>query len=344
MANRDLNKAKAAKKDEFYTRLEDIELELRHYRRHFKGKTVLCNCDDPRCSNFFRYFTLNFEVLGLKKVIATCYKNQDVDLFSQHECERAVYQIYEGDKNNNRKVDDDEIEVRYLEGDGDFRSAECVALLEEADIVVTNPPFSLFREFIALLVRMGKRLLVLGNKNAIKYKEIFPLFMTNKLWVGVMPMTQEIYFDVPQEYIDEGLRMKKDRTIVKRGDKYMARSPSIWFTNLDHDKRHDEIPLFKKYVPKEYPTYVNFNGIEVAKVSDIPCDYDGLMGVPITFMDKYNPDQFEIVGMSLDLADMSVIRERLGRNDGGPTFYIEKNGSLTRLYDRIVIRRKAGKQ
>ena len=340
MANKDLNKAKAAKKDEFYTRLEDIENELKHYRRHFKGKTVLCNCDDPRCSNFFRYFTLNFEVLGLKKVIATCYKNQDVDLFSQHECEKAVYQIYEGDRNSNRKVDDDEIEVKHLEGDGDFRSKECVALLEEADIVVTNPPFSLFRDYVALLVQFNKQFLIIGNKNAIKYKEIFPLFMANKLWVGVMPMTREIYFDVPQEYIDEGLRMKKDRTIVKQGDKYMARSPSIWFTNLEHDKRHEELPLFKKYTPQEYPTYVNFNAIEVAKVGDIPCDYDGLMGVPITFMDKYNPDQFEIVGMSLDLADMSVIRERLGRNDGGPTFYIEKNGSLVRLYDRIVIRRR----
>ena len=343
MANKDLNKAKAAKKDEFYTRLEDIENELRYYRHHFKDKTVLCNCDDPRCSNFFRYFTLSFEVLGLKKVIATCYKNQDVDLFTQNACEKAVYQIYEGDKNKNKKVDNEEIEVRYLEGDGDFRSKECVELLKEADIVVTNPPFSLFRDYVALLVQYNKQFLIIGNKNAIKYKEIFPLFMANKLWVGVMPMTREIYFDVPQEYIDEGLRMKKDRTIVKQGDKYMARSPSIWFTNLEHDKRHEELPLFKKYDPKEYPTYVNFNAIEVSKVNDIPCDYDGLIGVPITFMDKYNPDQFEIVGMSLDLADMSVIRARLGRNDGGPTFYIEKNGSLVRLYDRIVIRRKVKK-
>ena len=243
------------------------------------------------------------------------------------------------------------VEVAHIEGelvveelgDGDFRSKECVELLKEADIVVTNPPFSLFRDYVALLVQYNKQFLIIGNKNAIKYKEIFPLFMANKLWVGVMPMTREIYFDVPQEYIDEGLRMKKDRTIVKQGDKYMARSPSIWFTNLEHDKRHEELPLFKKYDPKEYPTYVNFNAIEVSKVNDIPCDYDGLIGVPITFMDKYNPDQFEIVGMSLDLADMSVIRARLGRNDGGPTFYIEKNGSLVRLYDRIVIRRKVKK-
>ncbi len=325
MANKDLNKAKAAKKDEFYTRLEDIELELKHYRPHFKGKTVLCNCDDPRCSNFFRYFTLNFEVLGLKKVIATCYKNQDVDLFSHHECERAVYQIYEGDKNHNRKVDEDEIEVKYLEGDGDFRSKECVALLEEADIVVTNPPFSLFRDFIALLIKHNKKFLVLGNKNAITYSEIFPLFKEDKIWVGVMPMTREIYFDVPQEYIDEGLRMKKDRTIVKQGDKYMARSPSIWFTNLEHDKRHEELPLFKKYTPQEYPKYDNYNAIEVSKTCDIPCDYDGVMGVPITFMDKYNPHQFEIVGNE----DTLAIPKGRGYVNG------------KRLYGRIFIKRRS---
>lgn len=337
MANKDLNKAKAAKKDEFYTRLEDIENELRHYRQHFKGKTVLCNCDDPRCSNFFRYFTLSFEVLGLKKVIATCYKNQNVDLFSQHACERAVYQIYEGDKNHNRKVDDEEIEVRYLEGDGDFRSKECVALLEEADIVVTNPPFSLFRDYVALLVQYNKQFLIIGSQNAIKYKEIFPLIQANKIWLGTRSGNME--FTVPNDSEPRATRFWID----ENGQKWRSLGNICWLTNLDHDKRHEELPLFKKYDPKEYPTYINFNAIEVSKVSDIPCDYDGLMGVPITFMDKYNPNQFEIVGMSLDLADMSVIRERLGRNDGGPTFYIEKNGALVRLYDRIVIRRKVEK-
>ena len=337
MANKDLNKAKAAKKDEFYTRLEDIELELKHYRHHFKGKTVLCNCDDPRCSNFFRYFTLNFEVLGLKKVIATCYKNQDVDLFSQHTCEKAVYQIYEGDKNHNRKVDVDEIEVKYLEGDGDFRSKECVALLEEADIVVTNPPFSLFRDFVALLVHYNKQFLIIGSQNAIKYKEIFPLIQANKIWLGTRSGNME--FTVPNDSEPRATRFWID----KNGQKWRSLGNICWFTNLEHDKRHEELPLFKKYTPQEYPTYINFNAIEVSKVGDIPCDYDGLMGVPITFMDKYNPDQFEIIGMSLDLADMSIIRERLGRNDGGPTFYIEKNGKLVRLYDRIVIRRKVEK-
>ena len=338
MANKDLNKAKAAKKDEFYTRLEDIELELKHYRHHFKGKKVLCNCDDPRCSNFFRYFTLNFEVLGLKKVIATCYKNQDVDLFSQHTCEKAVYQIYEGDKNHNRKVDNEEIEVKYLEGDGDFRSKECVALLKEADIVVTNPPFSLFRDFVALLVHYNKQFLIIGSQNAIKYKEIFPLIQANKIWLGTRSGNME--FTVPNDSEPRATRFWID----KNGQKWRSLGNICWFTNLEHDKRHEELPLFKKYTPQEYPTYINFNAIEVSKVGDIPCDYDGLMGVPITFMDKYNPDQFEIIGMSLDLADMSIIRERLGRNDGGPTFYIEKNGKLVRLYDRIVIRRKVGAQ
>lgn len=339
MANKDLNKAKAAKKDEFYTRLEDIEKELKHYRHHFKGKTVLCNCDDPRCSNFFRYFTLNFEVLGLKKVIATCYKNQDVDLFSQHTCEKAVYQIYEGDKNHNRKVDNEEIEVKYLEGDGDFRSKECVALLEEADIVVTNPPFSLFREFVSFLVQHNKKFLIIGNINAIKYKEIFPLIMGNKLWLGASIHSGDREFQVPDDYPLQASSCRID----ENGKKYIRVKGVRWYSNLDYDERYEDIPLFKKYTPQEYPTYINYNAIEVSKTADIPCDYDGVMGVPITFMDKYNPDQFEIVGMSLDLADMSIIRERLGRNDGGPTFYIEKNGKLVRLYDRIAIRKKVKK-
>ncbi len=330
--NSNLNKAKDNKKDEFYTRLEDIENELRHYKKHFKGKVVLCNCDDPRCSNFFRYFTLNFGVLGLKKVIATCYKNQDVDLFTQNTSERAVYQIYEGDKNNNRKVDDEEIEVRYLKGDGDFRSPECLALLEEADIVVTNPPFSLFREYIALLIKYKKKFLVIGHQNAVKYKEIFPLIRDNKIWLGYGFKSGVGYF-ICERYED----------YAKAGEHIpgMIRVSGVhWFTNLEIDKRNDELPLFKKYTPEEYPTYVNFNAIEVGKTANIPYDYDGLMGVPITFMDKYNPEQFEIVGMSLNLADMSIIRKKLGRNDGGPTFYIERDDTLLRLYDRIVIRRK----
>ena len=346
MANIDLNKAKAAKQDEFYTRIEDIELELKHYRHHFKGKVVLCNCDDPRCSNFFRYFTLNFEVLGLKKVIATCYKNQDVDLFSQHKCEKAVYQIYEGDKNNNRKVDDEEIDVKPLKGDGDFRSKECVELLKEADIVVTNPPFSLFREYIAQLVQYNKKFLVIGNQNAIKYKEIFPLIQSNQIWLGVR--SGDMAFTVPNDSEPRATRFWID----ERGQKWRSLGNTCWFTNLEHDKRNATIALFRKYNPNDYPTYVNYDAIEVSKTADIPCDYDGVMGVPITFMDKYNPNQFEIVGMSLDLAEArDEIRqwylarpEEKQKRIGNDAFYIKKDGKLIRLYDRIAIRRKVNAQ
>ena len=192
--NAALTGAKRAKKDEFYTQRVDIENELRHYKAHFKGKVVLCNCDDPRESEFFKYFVENFEKLGLKRLIATCYKSQDVDLFSQGNCERAIKQVYEGDKNGNMVLDDDEVGVFELRGDGDFRSEECIEILKEADIVVTNPPFSLFREYVAQLVKYGKKFLILGNKNAIHYKEIFPLFQGNKIWLGVTPMSREIYF------------------------------------------------------------------------------------------------------------------------------------------------------
>ena len=327
MANKDLNKAKAAKKDEFYTRLEDIELELKHYRPHFKGKTVLCNCDDPRCSNFFRYFTLNFEVLGLKKVIATCYKNQDVDLFSQHTCEKAVYQIYEGDKNHNRKVDEDEIEVKYLEGDGDFRSKECVALLEEADIVVTNPPFSLFREFVSFLVQHNKKFLIIGNVAAITYKEIFPLIKGNRLWLGASIHSGDREFQVPDDYPLQASSCRID----ENGKKYIRVKGVRWYTNLDYAERHEDIPLFRKYTTQEYPTYDNYDAIEVSKTSDIPCDYFGVMGVPITFMDKFNPSQFEILGQM-----SSHGKEPRGIPNESPFL----NGKW--VYNRILIRRKVG--
>lgn len=227
MANTSLNDAGAAKRDEFYTQLTDIQEELRHYKTHFKGKTVLCNCDDPRVSMFFHYFAYQFEALGLKRLVTTCYKNQTPDLFSQHDCERAIWLEYTGDKNGNRVPDPEEIGIHYLEGDGDFRSPECVELLKQADIVVTNPPFSLFREYVAQLMECGKKFLILGNKNAIHYKEIFTPIRDNRLWIGVTPMSREIYFDVPQSYIDDGLAKKKDRTIIQHNGKLMARSPSI---------------------------------------------------------------------------------------------------------------------
>ena len=329
--NKQLGRARRAKEDEFYTRLEDIERELAHYKQHFRDKTILCNCDDPRISNFFHYFSYQFETLGLKRLITTCYKSQERDLFSQNDSERAIWLEYTGDKNGNRVPDPEEIGIRYLKGDGDFRSEECIELLKQADIVVTNPPFSLFREYVAQLVKYDKKFIIIGNQNAIKYKEIFPLFMANKIWLGYGFKRNCAHFITKYE----------DNATDADHREGMIRVPSVtWFTNLEIPKIHDEMILWKDYTPEDYPKYINFNAIEVSQTNEIPKDYDGLMGVPITFMYKYNPDQFEIVGKSLELADMKPIRERLGRNDGGPTFYIERDGKLLRLYDRIVIRRR----
>ena len=285
--NSNLHAAKAAKNDEFYTRLEDIENELRHYRHHFKGKTILCNCDDPRVSNFFRYFALNFETFGLKKLIATCYKNQNADLFSQHDCEKAVYIVYEGDRNGNGVPDLSEIEVLPLEGDGDFRSEECVRLLEEADIVCSNPPFSLFREYVAQLMEHKKKFIIIANKAAITYKEFFPFIKNNQIWPGNRNWAGGMWFVTTNE--DD-----VDKIIDGQNLKNV---PAIWLTNLDISKRHEELILFRNYTPEAYPKYDNYDAINIDKVADIPCDYDGVMGVPITFLDKYNPEQFEILGM-----------------------------------------------
>ena len=288
MANSDLNAAKKAKKDEFYTQLSDIENELRHYKEHFRGKTVLCNCDDPRVSMFFHYFAYQFEALGLKRLITTCYKNQTPDLFSQHDCERAIWLEYLGDKNGNRVPDPEEIGIRQLQGDGDFRSQECIELLKQADIVVTNPPFSLFREYLAQLVKYDKKFLIIGNQNALKYKEIFPLFMHNKIWLGHGFKRNCAHFIT--RYEDTASDMDHREGMVRV-------SGVMWFTNLDHKKRHEDLILYRNYTPEEFPKYDNYDAIEVSKTCDIPMDYYGVMGVPITFMDKYNPDQFEIVGV-----------------------------------------------
>lgn len=331
MANKNLNKAKEAKKDEFYTQLEDINNELRHYREHFRGKTVLCNCDDPRVSNFFKYFAYNFEFLGLKKLIATCYKNQDVNLFSEGTSEQAVYLIYEGDKNGNHIPDDEEIEVLPLKGDGDFRSPECIEFLKEADIVVTNPPFSLFREYVAQLIKCDKKFLIIGHQNAITYKEVFPLIMNNQMWLGYGFKGGAGHF------------ISHYQDVATAGDhkEGMIRVSGVtWFTNLEIKKRHEDIILYKQYNPEEYPTYINCDAIEASKTSDIPMDYDGKMGVPITFLDKYNPEQFEILGKSSDIADMTEIRKMDNVQGGGPRFYVLKNGVPTRMYERILIRRK----
>jgi modification methylase ecoRI len=295
--NKSLHAANRAKNDEFYTELADIDKELRHYKHHFKNKTVYCNCDDPRVSNFFHYFSHNFETLGLKKLMATCYKSQAADLFSQNDSEEAVYLIYEGDKNGNRIPDPSEIQVLPLQGDGDFRSEECIALLKQADIVVTNPPFSLFREYVAQLVEYDKKFLIIGNKNAITYKEIFPLIKDDKMWLGVTPMGTDMLFGVPDHYAETLVQTKKSGSSYRIIDgEVKARAQACWFTNLDHDKRHEELIFYKRYTPEEYPHYDNYDAIEVSKVAEIPCDFDGAMGVPITFLDKHNPEQFEIVG------------------------------------------------
>jgi len=287
--NQNLHNSKKDKADEFYTDLGLIESELKHYRPHFKGKTVLCNCDDPRVSQFFHYFAYNFEFLGLKKLITTCYKSQDVDLFSQHDCEKAVYLVYEGDKNGNFIPDAEEIGVLPLRGDGDFRSPECLALLDEADIVVTNPPFSLFREYMDVLVRRKKKFLILGNMNAVTYADIFSQIKSNQIWLG--HNSGHFWFRVPDHYEAKNTDYKE-----VDGVKYRRMGNICWYTNLDHSKRHEDLILYKNYMPEEYPKYDNYDAIHIEKTSDIPCDYDGVMGVPITFMDKFNPAQFEVLG------------------------------------------------
>ena len=290
--NKDLNEAKAAKKDEFYTQLSDIERELLHYKHHFRGKTVLCNCDDPRVSNFFHYFAYQFEHLRLKKLITTCYKNQRPDMFSRHDSEKAIYLEYNGALSNNRTPNADEIGIKHLQSDGDFRNSECIALMRQADVVSTNPPFSLFREYVALLVEHKKNFLIIGNINAVSYKEIFQLIKENKLWLGPSIRSGDREFGVPEYYPLEAASCRVDSD----GKKFIRVKGVRWFTNLDHKKRHEDMVLYKKYSADEYPKYDNYDAINVDKTVDIPVDYAGVMGVPITFLDKYNPDQFEIIG------------------------------------------------
>ena len=307
MANTSLSNAKRAKNDEFYTQLSDIENELKHYKNHFAGKVVYCNCDDARKSNFFRFFQKKFKDYGLKKLVTTSY-NEDG---------HGSVLVYEGDTNGNGKLDDNEVKVSELKGNGDFRSEECIELLKEADIVVTNPPFSLFRDYIAMLVEYGKKFLVIGNQNAITYKEIFPLIKENKLWTGNNMVKT---FRVPQV-------TNKNCEVLPNGD-IIAKFGSIcWFTNLDIKKRHEEITLYKKYNEEEFPKYDNYDAIEVSKVCEIPKDYDGIMGVPITFLYRYNPSQFEIVGQ---MANTSITETNFG--------YPFVNGK--RKYARLLIKKK----
>jgi hypothetical protein len=342
--NKALGEAKKNKKDEFYTQLQDIERELKNYKNHFQGKTVYCNCDDPRVSNFFHYFSYNFEHLGLKKLIATCYKSQSIDLFSRNDCEKAIYLEYFGDKNKNKIPDLDEIEVNNLKGDGDFRSEECIELLREADIVVTNPPFSLFRAYISQLIEYQKDFLIIGHQNAVKYKEIFPLMRDNKIWLGFGFKGSAGHFinDTYENYA----------TASDKKDGMIRVSGVHWFTNLDIKKRHEDLILYKKYSPEEYPKFENFDAINVDVTKEIPCDYPGLMGVPITFMDKYNPDQFGIIGVGIAKLGLEIgilpykpehekyrkEVQKSGAVDGD--LYMMKDGEVIVPYSRIIIKNK----
>ena len=292
--NKNLHSAKTGKKDEFYTQLSDIDKELKHYKHHFKDKVVYCNCDDPRVSNFFHFFSYNFEKFGLKKLVTTCFKSQEMDLFSNGDSERAVYLEYTGDKNGNKVPDIEEIGINYLNGDGDFRSKESIELLKQSDIVVTNPPFSLFREYVSQLIEHDKKFLIIGNLNALTYRDIFKLVKQNKLWFGHSIHSGDREFMVPSDY---PLTAASSR-IDDEGNKYIRVKGVRWFSNMDYKERHQDLILYKTYNKEEYPTYDNYDAINVDKTKDIPVDYKGVMGVPITFIDKYNPEQFEILGLS----------------------------------------------
>jgi len=332
--NQHLHTASKAKKDEFYTQLSDIEKELKHYKRHFKGKVVLCNCDDPRVSNFFHYFAYNFEKLGLKKLITTCYKNHNADLFSQNDSEQAIYLEYEGDKNGNNVPDPDEIGIKHFKGDGDFRSEECIELLKQADIVVTNPPFSLFREYVAQLNEYEKKFIIIGHQNAIKYNYVFKLIKKDKIWLGNGFTGGAAHF-INRHYEDYAAAGDHKEGMIRV-------SGVQWFTNMDINKRHEEMILYKTYDAEEYLKYDNYDAINVNKTKEIPCDFDGAMGVPITFMNKYNPEQFEILGIFDDKREKSDAFIQ-----GTPTYVDEQhkkyvgpviNGKA--LYTRILIRNK----
>ena len=394
--NSNLSAAVKAKKDEFYTQLTDIEKEMRYYKKHFNGKTVFCNCDDPFESNFFKYFVLNFNRLGLKKLIATCYFSSPiVGQQLQYHCDEngqmsfsfgdeteitdgakrpykaIVTQVY--DKTGDGGVDmvdvaelfvSGENQLTELEGDGDFRSAECLALLDESDIVVTNPPFSLFREFVNVLIQRGKHFIILGNVNAITYKEFFPLIRDNKVWIGASIHSGDRKFYVPDDYPlnASGCGVDED------GRRFIRVKGVRWYTNLDIRQRHEEMILVKKFTPEVYEHFDNSDAINVDVTTDIPCDYAGLMGVPITFLDKYSPDQFEIIGVTQSWCGIAskiyprqIQIDKNGKcsqvtklNDGAAikveyppvnkTYYEVEGELFIKTYARVIIRNKHPEQ
>jgi len=335
--NTNLHKAKTAKNDEFYTQLSDIERELGHYKEYFKGRVVFCNCDDPQESDFWQYFSLNFEFLGLKKLISTHF-----------EIEVPSYKLeIVRDINNDGKVNQLDTIKTPLKQNGDFRSPECIEILKESDIVVTNPPFSLFREYVSQLIEYDKKFIIMGNNNAITYKEIFKLIKEGNIWLGYNS-NKTMEFRLDDSYI------KWDRVDIETGDKYGSVPAISWYTNLETKKRHEDLILYKTYYgnENEYPKYDNYDAINVDRVKDIPMDYDGAMGVPITFLDKYNPEQFEIIGLGISNSGLEIgvqpykedhkkyrkeVQKR-GAVDGD--LYMITNGIVDVPYARIIIKNK----
>lgn len=356
--NTNLHKASAAKKDEFYTQLVDIEKELKHYKEQFRGKVVYCNCDDPFESNFFKYFASNFNALGLKKIITTSYVKSPIvggqlPLFEVEGLKPSgkepfkieIKEVPDTDGDGAINIDDVKHLLKHdkniatpLCGNGDFRSDECIELLKQADIVVTNPPFSLFREYVAQLVEYDKKFLIIGNLNAVTYKEVFKLVKKNKLWLGYNNGAKT--YLVPNSYEQNNIFVGAD------GKKYAKMGNTGWHTNLDIKKRHESLTLYKKYTPEEYPTYDNYNAIEVSKVVEIPMDYNGIIGIPVTFLDKYNPKQFEILGIT-DRDPDNNYRTKMYTREDSPKYNdlnrraaIRINNDLKPVYARLLIKSK----
>ena len=368
MANESLSKAKEAKNDEFYTQYHDIEKEISAYLEYnpdvFRGKTVLLPCDDPEWSNFTKYFAQNFENFGLKRLISTSYAPEskkykfgyqpslfetesphfDADKSKTH----GKIFILDHDVTGDGRINVDDLQWQYLEGDGDFRSPEISKLRDQADFIITNPPFSLFREFLLWIMHAKKKFVIIGNMNAITYKEVFPLIKKNRIWYGPSISSGDREFGIPDEYPVTAAGWRID----DNGKKFIRVKGVRWFTNIDHGRRHQHLPLmtmadnlkFSRHKDikgrSSYIHYENYDAIEVPFTDAIPSDYDGAMGVPISFLDKYCPEQFEILGISLELANMDIIRKRLGKLNGGPRLYVERDGELVRLYERLLIRKK----